>query len=295
MFPMRKVIVFFCCICSVALANAQELVGIEQIFVEEFYHVTKADAAIPTKTGEIAEGAVTYRLYLDLLPGYRFQVAYGTPQHPIFIRSSAPFFNHIEVGNSNPNMIPERTYSKNIAMLDTWLSIGAAGENHLGVPLSLDTTQDWLAMEWNNEFIQGELGQKWSIKERDGMVRVEKMNFPTFYNMDEQKKLIHADNRTSEIVVDNGAWAALGRGTVGADSLNTNRSLLGQFTAAGELQYGLNIMIRTPEGKSIRYVYEHPGEGELVLPFLKGGVNYYQPITKAERKRLKKEKKQKRK
>jgi len=295
MFPMRKVIVFICCICSVALANAQELVGIEQIFVEEFYHATKADAAIPHKTGEITEGAVTYRLYLDLLPGYRFQVAYGTPQHPLFIRSSAPFYNHIEVGNSNPNMIPERTYSKNIALLDTWLSIGAAGENHLGIPLSLDTTKDWLAMEWNNEFIQGELGQKWSIKERDGMVRVEKMNFPTFYNMDEQKKLIHADNKTAEVLVENGAWAALGRGTVGADSLNSNMILLGQFTVAGELDYGLNIMIRTPEGKSIRYVYDHPGEGELVLPFLKGGVNHYQPITKAERKRFRKEKKQKRK
>jgi hypothetical protein len=71
--------------------------------------------------------------------------------------------------------------------------------------------------------------------------------------------------------------------------------LLGQFTVAGELDYGLNIMIRTPEGKSIRYVYDHPGEGELVLPFLKGGVNHYQPITKAERKRFQKEKKQKRK
>jgi hypothetical protein len=165
----------------------------------------------------------------------------------------------------------------------------------LGIPLSLDTTKDWLAMEWNNEFIQGELGQKWSIKERDGMVRVEKMNFPTFYNMDEQKKLIHADNKTAEVLVDNGAWAALGRGTVGADSLNSNMILLGQFTVAGELDYGLNIMIRTPEGKSIRYVYDNPGEGELVLPFLKGGVNHYQPITKAERKRFKKEKKQKRK
>jgi hypothetical protein len=272
--------------------SAQETIGIERIFVEEFYRVNSVDASIPQNTGEVKEGAVTYRVYLDLLPGYRFQAAYGTPQHPLYFRSSDSFYNHVEVGNANPNVIPERTYANNIAYLDSWLSIGAAGENHLGIPLSLDTTKDWLEIKWNGQYLQSPLGNQWAIEERDGLVRVEKMTFPTFYNMDEQKKLIHADTRSSELVVDNGAWAAMGKGTVGADSLHSNMILIGQFTTAGDLNYGLNIMIRTPEGKSVRYVYDQPGEGEILLPLLKANVNYYRPLTKAEKRKLKKQQKQ---
>jgi hypothetical protein len=271
------------------ISSAQE--GIENIYVEKFYQVNKKDASIPSNTGEIIEGSVVYRLYLDLLPGYRFQVAYGSPQHPIFIRSSSTFYNHVEVGNSIPNLIPERTYGKNISLLDTWLSVGAAGENHLGVPLYSDTTKDWLDIDWNDEFIQGELGDEWSVKERDGMVRVDKIVFPTFYNMDEQKKLIHADNKSSEIVIENGAWSALGKGSVGYDSLGTNMILIGQFTTFGNLAYALNIMVRNPEGKSIRYVYEQPGEGEVLLPLLKGEVNYCESSTVRNKKKRSKRKK----
>ena len=285
-----------CCICFlISPVFAQDMVGIERIYIEEFYRVNSVDASAPLSTGDIAEGAITYRVYLDLLPGYRFQVAYGTPQHPLFLRSSAPFYNHVEVGNSNPNMIPERTYGKNLAYLDTWLSVGAAGENHLGVPLYLDTTKDWLDIEWNNKYLQSPLGNEWPIKQRDGLMRVENLTFPTFYNMDEQKKLIHADTKTSEIVVENGAWAALGKGTVGPDSLRSNMVLIGQLTTSGSLNYGLNIMIRTPEGKSIRYVYDQPGEGEILLPFLKAEVNYYRPLTKSEKRKFKKQQKQEKK
>ncbi len=289
---MKKSWIAGCFLLAFFKMGAQEIVGIEGIFVEEFYRVNAVDASVPSKTGEITEGAVTYRVYLDLLPGYRFQVAYGTPQHPLFFRSSSLFYNHVEVGNANPNMIPERTYSKNLAYLDSWLSVGAAGENHLGVPLSMDTTKDWLEIEWNDQFLQSPLGNQWAIKDRDGLVRNEKLTFPTFYNMDEQKKLIHADSKTNEIVVENGAWAALGKGTVGADSLHSNMVLIGQLTTAGDLNYGLNIMIRTPEGKSVRYVYDQPGEGEILLPLLKASVNYYRPLTKAEKRKLKKQQKQ---
>jgi len=51
-------------------------------------------------------------------------------------------------------------------------------------------------------------------------------------------------------------------------------------------------MIRTPEGKSVRYVYDQPGEGEILLPLLKASVNYYRPLTKAEKRKLKKQQKQ---
>jgi hypothetical protein len=62
----------------------------------------------------------------------------------------------------------------------------------------------------------------------------------------------------------------MGKGSVGADSTSGNHVLIAQVTTAGELNYKLNIMIGTPEGKSIQYVYGNPQDREVLHPALTG-------------------------
>ena len=74
--------------------------GLEGVIVEKFYVSTEADNAGKLYSGDLPKGSVTYRIYVDLKPGFRFQAAYGSPQHPLVIESTKNFYNHLENGNT---------------------------------------------------------------------------------------------------------------------------------------------------------------------------------------------------
>jgi len=243
--------------------------GLEGIIVEKFYVSTKADNAGKLYSGDLPKGSVTYRIYVDLKPGYRFQVAYGSPSHPLIIQSTENFFNHIEVGDINANIIPERTYKKNIALLDSWFSVGSCGEGHLGILKEFDDTI-------SDKFIVFEKGYFRNKKkivplyERDGMKRAEFVPFPTFFQMDSLPFVLGSATLSNKLKIDNAAWACLGKGSVGADSLTTNCVLIAQLTTHGNLNFELNLIIGAPNGTSQHYVARNPigEEGELTHPDL---------------------------
>ena len=243
--------------------------GLEGIIVEKFYVSTKADNAGKIYSGDLPKGSVTYRIYVDLKPGYRFQMAYGSSTHPLFIESSEKFYNHIEDGNIQPNIIPERAYKKNIAALDSWLSVGSCGEGHLGILKEYDDNL-------NDDFILFEKGYLRNKKniiplyERDGMKRSVFVPFPTFFQMDSLIYVLGSAPLSNKLKLDNAAWACLGKGAVGADSLTTNCVLIAQLTTHGNLNFELNLMIGSPNGTSQKYVARNPvGEkGEWTHPDL---------------------------
>src|ERR1041385_6067192 len=86
--------------------------GLENIIVEKYYVSNAADsvaasaaavAAIPPQApGGLPAHSVTYRIYADLLPGYKFQGLYGelSPAHTSSITTSTSFYNH-PAGNTN--------------------------------------------------------------------------------------------------------------------------------------------------------------------------------------------------
>jgi hypothetical protein len=238
--------------------------GLEGIIVEKYYVSSIADAADSTHSGFLIQGSVTYRIYLDLLPGYKFQAAYGAPGHPLRIESTEPFYNHIEVGATNPNIIPERALSNNIALLDSWLSVGAAAENHLGVLKKDDSDAADEYIKLQNGFLSNkEKSKDITPQERDGMVRADSIPFPTFFQMDTCLSVLGSTTAGSKIIINNGAWACLGKGSAGADPMATNTILIAQLTTAGELSFELNIMIGAPDGTSQRYVARNPSAKEF--------------------------------
>ena len=117
-------------------ANAQQ--GLEKIIVEKYYISTAKDTALNRLGGKLPIGSVTYRIYIDMLPGYQFQAAFGIPGHELRFATTTTFFNNEDKGGTIANVIPDRNLTDNTVMLDSWLSVGAASEANLGILKSED-------------------------------------------------------------------------------------------------------------------------------------------------------------
>ncbi len=241
--------------------------GLEKIIVEKYYISSKSDTAANCYAGELPIGSVTYRIFTDLLPGYRFQAAYGSSKHELKISTSTTFFNNEEIGNVIPNVIPRRNLKKNTTMLDSWLSVGTAGENYYGILKQDDDSV---------ENIQNEIGFLKSINkkagipifEKDGLISGENIPRPTFFGIDSAVIVFNNKSSGSIFCIHNGAWACLGKGSVGADSLTNNRVLIAQITTDGEFEFELNLQIGTPVGTSENYVARNPTGKEISIPSL---------------------------
>ncbi|MFM7104272.1 MAG: hypothetical protein ACKOW8_02040 [Flavobacteriales bacterium] len=252
------------------ISNAQAVTpGLEGILLEKFYEVNEKDRSVQHLSGVIDEGAITWRIFLDLEPGYRFQAAYGTTEHPLELNSTAVIYNHNGYGNYCPNVIMEKFFHQDILFLDSWFSTGAATETQLAIPRGYDIDRQHDFIRFEKGFLENDLGDgNGKLAMRDGMDDAETMVFPTFYHMDEAQKQMMTTAVSNHVVIEDGAWAAMGKGALGLDSLGRNHLLIAQITPAGDLECKLNIMIGTPDGKSLRYVYANPQENEQLHPAL---------------------------
>ena len=90
---MKKVLVIFGLVLLNSIAHAQQ--GLENIIVEKYYVSNAADAT--GSIGTLPAGSVTYRVYVDMLPGYEFQAAYGINTHVLKISTTTSFFNNQDI------------------------------------------------------------------------------------------------------------------------------------------------------------------------------------------------------
>lgn len=245
---MKVLTLLFALITSVSFSQ-----GLENVFVETFYSATSEDTLSELYTFPLKSSSTTYRVYLDLKPGYSLQAVYGSPEHPLKIKTSTYFFNHSEHGDVIPNVIPYRTLSKNTVMLDSWLSVGAAGEDSYGVMLDDDDTTETVK---HKNFL---VSNKSLLNHKDGLKVAGKVPRPTFFNIDKAvADVFSKKSDKNEFSTDNGGWFALG-GAKGIDSLGTNKILIGQFTTDGEFSFELNVQLGTPTpGISEKYVAINP-------------------------------------
>jgi hypothetical protein len=238
--------------------------GLEGVVVERFYVTDKSDNYDTLHNGFVPVKSVVYRIYLDLKPDYTFQAAYGSPGHTLYFESTEPFYNHIEFGNASPAFIPEHTLSKSLVSIDSWLTASCAAENHLAIPVALDDTTTDVHIRFPAALKDAQAKNAFPF--RDGMMRTtQALPQITFYNMDDAKRNIHTAQGIHRIVIENGAWACMGKGVYGLNPKEENLVLIAQLTTRGKLSFGLNVMIGTPDGKSERYVYQNPGQDEAQL------------------------------
>ncbi len=252
---MKKIILGICLIFLSFLTRAQAKNGLEGIIVEKYYISTAKDTVNSAIGGKLPIGSTTYRIYVDLLPGYKFQAAFGIPGHELRIATTTSFFNNEDQGATIPNVIPDHNLGDNTVMLDSWISVGAASESNLGILKTEDDGQGTIknvnGILRNDNPMMGI-----SLEKQDGLIGgvAERV---TAFGIDSIIKIFgnSNDNYAFEFKTSNGSWAAM-NGSVGPTS--ENKILIAQLTTNGKLSFKLNIQIGTPSGGVEQYVAENP-------------------------------------
>lgn len=271
---MLRIVLFTLVVIVSNFVSAQ--VGLKEVFVEKYYTLSKNDYQKSNVSGAKEKGLVTYRLYVDLDSGYTLQGVYGSPTHPLKITSTKNFYNHPGIGNTHPNVIPDKSLKKNLSILDSWITIGACAESFFAVPLKYQSKELPVVIEWEKGFFENSKGRdsEYSFRDAPGMVYVGSDSLPqlTLFQLDEPLKGLFSETSQKEFRVDNGAWASMGKGASAPVNFK-NAILIAQLTTAGRISYEINLLIGTPEGKSIKIVALNPKEGEFTHPSLKSKNN----------------------
>jgi Secretion system C-terminal sorting domain len=259
---MKKTVLGFILLLLSAFTNAQ---GLENIIVEKYYVSDLNDASVNSTGGVLPVGSVTYRIFVDMLPGFKFQAVYGVPDHEMKIQTTTLFFNNEDRGATSP------TYSKsqaasNTVMLDSWLSVGAACSGNFGV---LKAEDDGVATVINNESPQvlqnADTSSGIPINVQDGML-IGTPEPVTIVGISTEIAVFDNQNDGTNGPLFsswNGSWASL-NGSVGPDT-TINKVLIAQITTDGIFSFELNIQIGTPSGGVENYVARNPVANEILF------------------------------
>ncbi len=239
--------------------------GLEKIIVEKYYIAKAADS--DGSVGTLPVGSTTYRVYVDMLPGYKFQALYGNAEHTLKINSSNPFFNNEDRGATMANAIPSVQLKNNTVALDSWFSVGASAGGQFGVLKSEDNGAINLLTS-NTLLKNNEAAMGIPLTTQDGNMTVtgKQPEAVTFVGFDPSGGIFdNASLQGNSFQINDGAISAL-NGATGPTA--ENRVLIGQFTTNGVFTFELNIQIGTPTGVPQKYVASNPVNGELSIPSL---------------------------
>src|ERR1700756_168103 len=114
------------------LAKAQAPTGLDSIIVEKYYVSDLNDKTVDAVGGVLPLNSVTYRIFVDMKPGYKFEAAYGVPGHELRFQTSTLFFNNEDRGATSPTYTKPQAQN-NTVMLDSWLTVGGACTSNMGV------------------------------------------------------------------------------------------------------------------------------------------------------------------
>lgn len=245
--------------------------GLKGLVVERYYVTDSTDARF-SKTTNLPEGSVTYRVFVDMKPGYQFQACFGSEGHPMNISTTTSFYNHPVYGNNIATLIYDATLSGGTCMLDSWLSTGAASAVHYGVMKDDDDTVGTIinalgVLRHHDETIG------LPITTHDGLTRVvpgrsvPKITAMGIDDLLDALKGAESSINGYEFKTENGTWACMGGSSF--ERNGNNRVLIGQFTTSGVFSFQLNIQLGKPGGGFEQYVASDPDPGQFVSPSLR--------------------------
>lgn len=248
--------------------------GLENVIVERYYKSDANDATLNSTGGVLPVGSITYRIYLDMLPDYIFQSAYGDPNHECRIETSTLFFNNEDRGAIHPTF--NFNYcDDNTVMLDSWLSAGAACAGRLGILKSQDdgvgTVVNSDGILLNTDPIMGI-----PLTQQDGLIAGTPQSVITAGIGTEIAVFDAQNDGTNGPVFStfNGAWATI-NGATGPDPA-LNQVLIAQITTDGVFSFSLNVQIRNQITLAVEnYVANNATGAEILFPAL----NYISTTT----------------
>jgi hypothetical protein len=237
--------------------------GLEGIVVEKYYVSDAADsinALDQLAPYALKTGSVTYRIYANLLPGYKVIQMFGLATHPLKFNTSTAFFNDPNYGVSVYQGTSLNNTKKNTSLIDSYLTIGGVCAGQMGVLKSEDTD----GSIGNNQGILANFTALMGLpimgtNAQDGLMPGSPI-VPNVLGITNEFDPIDQIVGGS-IQINDGAIAALG-GVEGVTP--SNHVLLGQFTTDGDFSFELNLQIATPiAGQSETYVASAPGIDQL--------------------------------
>ncbi|MEI8203349.1 MAG: metallophosphoesterase [Bacteroidota bacterium] len=265
---MKKILLGLALIMLSVFVKAQN--GLENIIVEKYYISTAADSI--GSSGNLPVGSVTYRIYADMLPGYKFQMAYGNANHNLKITTTTSFFNNEDYGSTTPDF-SKTNAAKNTVMLDSWLSVGAACNGNFGVLKSEDDSLNNV-VNLNGLLTNTDHRLGIPLTVQDGFLAGTPQSVQMVGITTQADVFGDGSANGNSFILNNAAWSSL-NGSTGPTS--TNRVLIAQITTNGEFHYELNIQIGTPTGGAQNYVSSNPvmynGQMERTIPSLTGTFN----------------------
>ena len=266
---MKKKISFLIAICILKMGYIYAQNGLENITVEKYYVSNAADSI--GSFGSLPVGSVTYRLFVDMLPGYKFQAVYGVPEHTLLLTTSTAFFNNEDRGKIAPTYTLVQA-AKNTVMLDSWISVGGACTGKLGILKSEDDVAGGGATVVNTTvppiLQNNDPAAGIPLTVQDGLY-TGIVQTVTTVNIDIELEVLNATSQLGDtFMTSNGSWASL-NGSVGPIP-STNRVLIAQLTTNGVFHYELNVQIKSDLGVVENYVVSNPTGNEIIIPSLTG-------------------------
>ena len=218
--------------------------ALEKVIVERYYVADTSDYNKLLKNS-LPQGAVTYRIFIDMKPGYKLQLVYGNQKHELFIETTTKFYNDVNADAITGFNVNTKIINKGNIALDSWITMGAGARGYTGILRSEDTT--------DISFITN----RPSLKIADGLTKGILPDFKIF-NLD--LGIFNNDSTATRFSTTNGGWAALG-GVKGPTP--ENRVLIAQLTTDGNLSFAINVQIGTPSGGYVKFVAKNPEVSEI--------------------------------
>lgn len=268
---MKKFTLLASLFLTASFSNAQQQ-GLEGVIVEKYYLSNAADSANAANNGATTNlriGSTTYRVFIDMAPGYKFNLFFGNSDangnvlHPLIFQTTTDFYNDPIYGNVYPQGISVVNTKKNTTLIDSWLSVGGGCFGKMGIPKTLDPdgsigNSNGILLN-NPGGVYGAPINSVNPQAADGLmpgspVTPNALGTGTATDVFDQT----AGNTFS---VTDGAIAALG-GVVGTTPENI--VLIGQFTTKGVFSFSLNVQIQnTVTGTAENYVPINPTGSEI--------------------------------
>ncbi len=250
---MKKSLLFISALLTSTLAFSQ--VGLEGIVVEKYYVSDAADSIDANENGAVYPlhvGSVTYRVYANLLPGYKVIQMFGTPNHTLNVATSTAFYNDPNYGFKVYQGTSVNNTKKNTTLIDSYITIGGVANGLCGVL----KTEDADGTIGNNQGILANTDATAGIPitgmdGMDGLMPGEPI-LPNVLGISTELDIFD-QTVGNDFTTNNAAIAALG-GMEGVTP--SNHVLLGQFTTDGIFSFRLNLQLSTPI----------PGESQIFVP-----------------------------